>query len=151
MFDTLCEVDTKFAKLVDNECEEISTDVKKWFKRLAVRHDSSMLTILIDLTLGMVRRRRSVNTTQSWPLIKERLRMPDSITRGKSRRTPQMQLKNTIATLICLRPLGKTPIKKNSMSFNSNIAMSCLSHLLFSYVVITLLWSHNDMKLHSSA
>lgn len=36
VFDSLCEVDTKFAKLVDSECEGISSEVKKWFKRLAV-------------------------------------------------------------------------------------------------------------------
>lgn len=35
VFDTLYDVDSKFAKLVDNECEGISTEVKKWFKRLA--------------------------------------------------------------------------------------------------------------------
>ncbi|GJE85676.1 hypothetical protein PsYK624_017550 [Phanerochaete sordida] len=47
IFDTLCEVDSKFAKLVDNECEGISTEVKKWFKRLSKEeraHDDKVAT-----------------------------------------------------------------------------------------------------------
>ena len=37
IFNTLSEVDSKFVKLADKECDSISADVKKWFKRLAVR------------------------------------------------------------------------------------------------------------------
>lgn len=32
----LSEVDTKFSKLVDKECDAINGEVKKWFKKLAV-------------------------------------------------------------------------------------------------------------------
>ncbi|KAI0951608.1 hypothetical protein AcW1_008612 [Taiwanofungus camphoratus] len=35
IFETLSEVDTKFVKLADKECDAISTEVKKWFKKLA--------------------------------------------------------------------------------------------------------------------
>lgn len=36
IFDTLCEVDSKFVKIADKECDVVSTEVKKWFKKLAV-------------------------------------------------------------------------------------------------------------------
>lgn len=36
IFETLYDVDTKFAKYVDKECDSVSTEVKKWFKKLAV-------------------------------------------------------------------------------------------------------------------
>ncbi|KAH9917232.1 uncharacterized protein B0H18DRAFT_1035105 [Fomitopsis serialis] len=35
IFDTLCEVDAKFVKLADKECDAVSAEVKKWFKKLA--------------------------------------------------------------------------------------------------------------------
>ncbi|KAI0782320.1 hypothetical protein C8Q75DRAFT_506458 [Abortiporus biennis] len=35
IFETLCEVDTKFAKYADRECDGVSSEVKKWFKKLA--------------------------------------------------------------------------------------------------------------------
>ncbi|TFY62184.1 hypothetical protein EVJ58_g4025 [Rhodofomes roseus] len=35
IFDTLCEVDAKFVKLADKECDAISAEIKKWFKKLA--------------------------------------------------------------------------------------------------------------------
>ena len=129
VFDTLCEVDTKFAKLVDNECEGISTEVKKWFKRLAVRSASSVSLILADLTVGMARRRRSVSMTRRWPLTKGRSRMLGSTTSGKSRRILQTQSKNTTVTSTCSRPLGKTLIKRNSTtsSFQVRIHPVCLT------------------------
>ena len=37
VFEALTEVDTKFMKLADRECEGVSSDLKKWFKKLAVR------------------------------------------------------------------------------------------------------------------
>lgn len=37
VFENVYEVDHKFAKWVDKECEGISNEVKKWFKKLAVR------------------------------------------------------------------------------------------------------------------
>lgn len=36
IFDTLCEVDSKFVKIADKECDAVSSEVKKWFKKLAV-------------------------------------------------------------------------------------------------------------------
>ena len=36
LLDALAEVDTKFVKIADKECDEASNDVKKWFKKLAV-------------------------------------------------------------------------------------------------------------------
>jgi hypothetical protein len=36
VFEMLSEVDTKFSKLVDKECDAINGEVKKWFKKLAV-------------------------------------------------------------------------------------------------------------------
>ena len=35
-------MDTKFAKLTDKECDNVSADVKKWFKKLAVRVSSRL-------------------------------------------------------------------------------------------------------------
>ena len=36
IFEAMAEVDTKFAKLADKECDSVSAEVKKWFKKLAV-------------------------------------------------------------------------------------------------------------------
>lgn len=36
VFDALSEIDNKFAKVADKECEALSTEVRKWFKKLAV-------------------------------------------------------------------------------------------------------------------
>lgn len=36
LFEALAEVDTKFGKVADKEYDSVSTEVKKWFKRLAV-------------------------------------------------------------------------------------------------------------------
>ena len=36
----LSDVDTKFSKFVDKECDVVSAEVKKWFKKLAVRLES---------------------------------------------------------------------------------------------------------------
>lgn len=36
MFETLFDVDAKFVKLADKECDSISAEIKKWFKKLAV-------------------------------------------------------------------------------------------------------------------
>ena len=37
IFETLSDIDAKFAKLMDKEYDSISAEVKKWFKKLAVR------------------------------------------------------------------------------------------------------------------
>jgi hypothetical protein len=36
IFDALSDIDAKFAKITDKEYDGISTEVKKWFKKLAV-------------------------------------------------------------------------------------------------------------------
>lgn len=42
LFEALSEVDQKFVKVVDKECESVSSDLKKWFKKLAVRLSPSI-------------------------------------------------------------------------------------------------------------
>ena len=34
----MAEVDSKFAKYADKECDGVSAEVKKWFKKLAVSY-----------------------------------------------------------------------------------------------------------------
>ena len=36
IFEAMAEVDSKFAKYADKECDSVSAEVKKWFKKLAV-------------------------------------------------------------------------------------------------------------------
>ena len=36
IFEALSDIDAKFAKIADKEYDSISTEVKKWFKKLAV-------------------------------------------------------------------------------------------------------------------
>lgn len=45
IFDVLADVDAKFAKIADKECCSISSEMKKWFKKLAKEekaHDERM-------------------------------------------------------------------------------------------------------------
>ncbi|THV07380.1 hypothetical protein K435DRAFT_959959 [Dendrothele bispora CBS 962.96] len=47
IFEALCDVDTKFAKIADKEYDAISSEVKKWFKKLAKEekvHDDKIAT-----------------------------------------------------------------------------------------------------------
>ena len=37
LFDALSEIDSKFAKIADKECDAVTGEVRKWFKKLAVR------------------------------------------------------------------------------------------------------------------
>jgi hypothetical protein len=39
VFEVLSDVDVKFSKFVDKECDVINGEVKKWFKKLAVRRE----------------------------------------------------------------------------------------------------------------
>jgi hypothetical protein len=34
------EVDTKFSKIIDKECETVSAEIRKWFKKLAKEEKS---------------------------------------------------------------------------------------------------------------
>ena len=36
IFETMSDVDSRFVKLADKECDSLSAEVKKWFKKLAV-------------------------------------------------------------------------------------------------------------------
>lgn len=36
IFDIMSDIDGKFGKIADKECDSISSEVKKWFKKLAV-------------------------------------------------------------------------------------------------------------------
>ena len=38
IFEAMAEVDSKFAKYADKECDSVSAEVKKWFKKLAVSY-----------------------------------------------------------------------------------------------------------------
>jgi len=40
----LCDIDAKFSKLVDRECDVINGEVKKWFKKLVVCSSASSLS-----------------------------------------------------------------------------------------------------------
>ena len=44
VFESVYDVDHKFAKSMDKECEGMITEVKKWFKKLAVRLFTSFIT-----------------------------------------------------------------------------------------------------------
>jgi hypothetical protein len=41
VFEVLSDVDVKFSKFVDKECDAINGEVKKWFKKLAVCRSTS--------------------------------------------------------------------------------------------------------------
>jgi hypothetical protein len=43
VFEVLSDVDGKFSKFVDKECDAINGEVKKWFKKLAVCHNAPPL------------------------------------------------------------------------------------------------------------
>ena len=43
IFETISEVDGKFIKLADKECDSVNNDVKKWFRKLAVSSANSPL------------------------------------------------------------------------------------------------------------
>jgi hypothetical protein len=50
LLEALSDVDNKFAKVSDKECEGLSSDIRKWFKKLAVWTSPrpSLLLWLID-------------------------------------------------------------------------------------------------------
>jgi hypothetical protein len=45
----LSDVDAKFSKFVDKECDAISAEVKKWFKKLAVCLESRARILFWEL------------------------------------------------------------------------------------------------------
>ena len=50
VFEAVAEVEGKFSKLTDKECDGLSAEVKKWFKRLAVRASHVLPTLIVLLT-----------------------------------------------------------------------------------------------------
>ena len=38
IFETLSDIDNKFSRLLDKECDGLSNDLRKWFKKLAVSY-----------------------------------------------------------------------------------------------------------------
>lgn len=47
IFEVMTDIDTKFGKIADRECDNINSEVKKWFKKLAKEekvHDERMNT-----------------------------------------------------------------------------------------------------------
>jgi len=73
VFEALSEVDTKFAKVADKEYDAISSEVKKWFKKLAVSQ-----TIFAVRLLTSDRKKRRCMTTNC-PLLTPRLSKQVSI------------------------------------------------------------------------
>ena len=63
VFEALTEVDTKFMKLADRECEGVSNDLKKWFKKLAVR---VYYVGIGRVSLVPCRKRRRRTMTELW-------------------------------------------------------------------------------------
>ncbi|KAH9933642.1 uncharacterized protein BXZ73DRAFT_46315 [Epithele typhae] len=52
IFEAMTEVDTKFAKFADKECDSVSSEVKKWFKKLAKEervHDEKIASANLKL------------------------------------------------------------------------------------------------------
>lgn len=56
IFEAVAEVENKFSKLVDKECDGISAEVKKWFKRLAVRR---VAVRFLPFLMGVIVERRA--------------------------------------------------------------------------------------------
>ena len=56
----MAEVDSKFAKFADKECDNVSGEVKKWFKKLAV----GALVCLPDKGAERAYRKRSGRMTR---------------------------------------------------------------------------------------
>jgi hypothetical protein len=50
VFEALSEINAKFAKIIDKECDVISGDVQKWFKKLAVSPSSFCMLLVAHLT-----------------------------------------------------------------------------------------------------
>ena len=61
VFDALSEIDSKFAKVVDKECDAVTGEVRKWFKKLAVRAQYLLKKHVLDVYI--CRRRRKLTTT----------------------------------------------------------------------------------------
>jgi hypothetical protein len=57
IFEVLSDVDVKFSKLVDKECDAINGEVKKWFKKLMVSRKWVTLGLCVaDISVPKERR-----------------------------------------------------------------------------------------------
>ena len=94
IFETRVEVDAKFAKFADNQFDDISKEVNKWFKRLAV---SVGLTSAFDLQSDCCdrRERKGLMTIKSLKPM-QRSSKPVSILRRSPRRVHKALLKNIL-------------------------------------------------------
>ena len=63
VFEALSDVDTKFSKFVDKECDVINGEVKKWFKKLAVCR--SALFSSVEALMYPRRKKRRLTTKGS--------------------------------------------------------------------------------------
>lgn len=63
IFEALSEIDSKFAKFTDKEYDNISSEVKKWFKKLAVRKTVHTLSPCNSCTRSDDRKKRRPTTT----------------------------------------------------------------------------------------
>ena len=58
----LSDVDTKFSKFVDKECDVIRAEVKKWFKKLAVGLESLFSSFSWEMMSVFPRKKRKCTT-----------------------------------------------------------------------------------------
>lgn len=65
IFEAMAEVDAKFAKYADKECDTVSGEVKKWFKKLAV--SIPLQSNLLVSLYRVCRKRRGCMTRRSRP------------------------------------------------------------------------------------
>ena len=86
VFEVLSDVDAKFAKLIDKECDAVSGEVKKWFKKLAVSAPRSSARAH-DVTRASARhgrKRRSCTTRRSrTPTPRSNKPVPFSLSLGQ--------------------------------------------------------------------
>lgn len=47
IFDTLSDIDNKFGRVLDKECDSLSNDLRKWFKKLAVSPSARYRIIIL--------------------------------------------------------------------------------------------------------
>ena len=95
MFESAAEVDIKFSKLIDKECENITTDVRKWFKKLAKEeraHDERIMTA--NDKIKQAGAKYSLGFSFEADIQAHQVKH----TRSKQRRKPRPLYRNTIGT-----------------------------------------------------
>jgi hypothetical protein len=66
IFEVLSDVDGKFSKVVDKECDAINGEVKKWFKKLAVRRCAPSLPFEEAFEVLMYTAQKEEKTHDEW-------------------------------------------------------------------------------------